>query len=583
MSIAPLTFTGVSSFSNDFQTILSRAVSIAQLPVTAMTNQQTDIQSEKMLASNLSAAISDMASSLGNLAALGKTQGMAATSTNSSIVTATASGTPGSGTYTISNVTSVARVASETSLAGYPGSRYSVAYTPLTGDASTPDQQSLTFTISDSSGKPQIATVNLSAGAAGLNATGVASAINTALQATGIAALMGITAVADSGAGTISFSGSGSSTFSVDFGGVTGKDNTGGFASVQGTQQISSSTPVSKTGTLELNLGGTKTTIVLGAGKNNLAGLAEAINGLNAGVTASVLTTGTGSAPNYLTVSANQTGLTTLSLVDDPTGAATNILSAKNQGANTVFQLNGLDVTKPSTTVSDVVPGVTFNFNGTTASGQTVDVALASDRTKLSAALQDLVTKYNTVSSQVNAQIGPAAGLLSGNPLIVETRQAMFSLVNSSSSGDGVQSLTELGIELDNSGKMSFNSATFSALSDTQIAGAYRFLGSKSVGPAAMQAQFTQLSDPTNGAIKAQQDQWDATDKRLTTQVTDLTARINAMQASLESKLQVADTLLASMASTQSMLTATIQSLNFASYGYQMNAPTQSSSSSSGG
>ena len=98
-----------------------------------------------------------------------------------------------------------------------------------------------------------------------------------------------------------------------------------------------------------------------------------------------------------------------------------------------------------------------------------------------------------------------------------------------------------------------------------------------------MQAQFTQLSDPTNGAIKAQQDQWDATDKRLTTQVTDLTARINAMQASLESKLQVADTLLASMASTQSMLTATIQSLNFASYGYQMNAPTQSSSSSSGG
>jgi len=70
MSITPLTFTGVSTFSTDFQTILTRAVSIANLPVTALTNQQTNIQSEKVLASNLSSAISDLGTSLGSLAAL---------------------------------------------------------------------------------------------------------------------------------------------------------------------------------------------------------------------------------------------------------------------------------------------------------------------------------------------------------------------------------------------------------------------------------------------------------------------------------------------------------------------------------
>src|SRR5206468_964847 len=117
--------------------------------------------------------------------------------------------------------------------------------------------------------------------------------------------------------------------------------------------QNSDTARVSRTGTLELNLGGVKTTIVLGAGNNNLTGLSEAINNLNLGVAASVLTTGTGTFPNYLTLSANQTGLTTLSLVDDPApGSATNLLTAANQGANTVFQINGLNVNKPGAVVS---------------------------------------------------------------------------------------------------------------------------------------------------------------------------------------------------------------------------------------
>ena len=43
MSITPLTFTGVSTYSNDFQTILSRAVQIAQLPLKALQNRDTGL------------------------------------------------------------------------------------------------------------------------------------------------------------------------------------------------------------------------------------------------------------------------------------------------------------------------------------------------------------------------------------------------------------------------------------------------------------------------------------------------------------------------------------------------------------
>lgn len=575
MSTTPLTFTGVSTFSNDFQTILTRASSIANLPVTALTNEQTDIQSEKVLAGNLSSAIADLGTSLGNLAALGAANGTSANSTDPSVVTATATGAPSTAAYSISNVTSVARAASETSLTGYADWQTSAVYAPLTGDATNPDTQSLTFTLNDASGQPQTTTVNLTGGSAGLDGAGAVSAINTALQATGNATLMGIKATAGSG-GAIQFSSNSSASFTVGFGAEAGVDNTGGFAAVQNSTQTSTGAPVSSTGTLQLTLGGVTTPIVLAAGKNNLAGLSDAINALNLGVTASVLNTGTGSTPNYLTLSANQTGATTLTLTD----GGTNLLTSTNQGANTVFDLNGLPVVKSSAVVSDVVPGVSFTFNGTTTTGQTVGVSLAPDGSKISSALQDLVTKYNAVSGLVNAQIGPAAGLLSGNPLIVQARQAMFSLMNSSGSGSSVQSLASLGIELDNNGVMSFNSATFNALSSSQIADAYSFLGNTASGPAAMQAQFTQLSDPFSGSIKAQQDQWDATDTRITDQVTDLNTRIAAMQATLQSKLQMADTLIAGLQSTQNMLTSSIQSLNFASYGYQ-NTPAQSSSQSS--
>jgi flagellar hook-associated protein 2 len=261
-------------------------------------------------------------------------------------------------------------------------------------------------------------------------------------------------------------------------------------------------------------------------------------------------------------------------------GVGSDILSQTNSGANTVFQLNGLNVTKSSAVVSDVVSGVSFTFNGTTTADptQTVGISLASDNSKISAALQDVVAKYNVVSGQLNAQIGPAAGLLNGNPIINQTRQALFSLVNSSASNGSVQSLADLGIELNSSGVMSFNSATFAALSSSQITDAYTFLGSATDGPIAMQSQFTQLSDPATGAIKVQEDQYDAADTRITAQVSDLTDRINAMQATLQSKLQVADTLLASLASQQSILTASIQSLNFSSFGFQTQAPTQTSS-----
>src|SRR5437667_3131451 len=121
MGLAPLVFTGVSTYSSDLQTVLNRAVSIANLPVTQLQNQQKDLVQQKLLVTNLSDASNSLANSITALGQLAQHGALSATSSQPSLVTATATNT-GSTTpanYTISNITSIASAAAETSISGY--------------------------------------------------------------------------------------------------------------------------------------------------------------------------------------------------------------------------------------------------------------------------------------------------------------------------------------------------------------------------------------------------------------------------------------------------------------------------------
>ena len=113
-SFSPLQFTGISQYSSDFQQILSRAVSIAQIPIMQLTNQETEITQEETTLGNLNSAVAAVGSALqaiGNLNAGGGA--LTASSTNSAMVSATVTGTTAPTSYSISNVTSVATPAFE--------------------------------------------------------------------------------------------------------------------------------------------------------------------------------------------------------------------------------------------------------------------------------------------------------------------------------------------------------------------------------------------------------------------------------------------------------------------------------------
>lgn len=448
MGLPPLAFTGVSPFSESLTQILNRAGRIANLPLQALQNRKTDLVTQKSLTTSLQGLMQALTTSLENLGAVGDRRGISATSSQPAkvaIVSATATNPV---TYTISEITSVATAASETSLNGYANS---------------------------------------------------------------------------------------------------------------------TSAPVSSTGTVRLTVGSNTYDITLSPSENNLNGLRNHINSLNAGVTATVFTTGTGPTPNYLSVTANTTGATTLTLRDDPSGANTDLLTATNQGANANFKLNGVSVSKPQNLINDVINGLTFTIAGTTSGSETVSLQLKVSRTELSTALQSLVSAYNAVVDFLDAQIGESAGLLSGSGIIVQTSSALRRLTAFSGTG-AFTGLASLGVNFDRRGRASFDPSVLNAIPDANLPAAYDFVNNTS-GLASTKSILTDLTDPVQGLIQREQESIDRVERNLNARIEALTERINNQQRELQLRLQAADTLIARLESQRTLIKSSLEGLRLTLYG----------------
>jgi flagellar hook-associated protein 2 len=451
----PLTFHGQSQFASDFQAILTRSVGIAQLPITALQNQQADLLQKKAALIALSPEVGSLGISIGALSSLGSSQGLLASSSNANLVSVVNTGAASAASYSVSNVTSLAAPASETSLVGY--------------------------------------------------------------------------ASASSGA-------------------------------------------VSSSGSISLTYGANTYTIALTPATNNLNGLVAAINKLDVGVNATVLNTGTGATPSYLSLSASSDGRTTLQLQDLPaTGAPVNLISSTNQGTNATFELNGLPVSKSSNTINDVVPGLTFTLLSTTTTGQTAQLSLKPDSSGLTTALQNFAQNYNALVDQVNGQVGTGAGPLAGNSLIYTISSDLQQLGSYHGSGS-VQSLSDLGLTFDSTGQITFDPTAVSAFSGSQLQDAFNFLGSSTSGFGALANNFTQLGDPTTGLILQQENSESAQSTTLTDRINTLNTSLALFQANLTARLTAADVAVSELQNKLSTVNSTVQGLDSVLYGKQTNS-----------
>lgn len=509
----------------------------------SLENQQTKVNSEQQALTALEPSVSALGTDVANLGTLANSLGLSASSSAPTTVSVVNTGATSPASYTVSNITSLASAASETSLQGYSAAQ-SVSASGLVNLVIGSNTYQLNLT---GSGQNNIA--------------GLAQAINNA-QAGVSATLLTSGSVQYL---TVTANNTGATTLQLNS--VTPTDlvnsGTGTETSLQ-TYADTTTVPVSATGQLQLVVG-SKTYALNISGNNSLNGLVAAINGTNSGVTASI--TG-GLGPFSLSLTSNSATPVQVNDLQNPA----NLISSTNQGSNSSFTVNGIPnpITESTNNITDVIPGVSFTLLNKTAGS--VTLSLATDASQLSSALQTMVTDYNTLVAQVQAQEGQNAGPLQGNLIVEQISNAMQDLVTywNPLSTSSIHSLSDLGVTFNNNGQLSFDQSTFSALSASQISDAFKFLGSSTSGFGALAGNFTQLSDPITGMIETQINGYQTELTGLSNQIATAQEYVNNVQQTATQQMQVADALVAELQAQQSTVDASIQSVNYALYGRQV-------------
>ncbi len=117
MSLTPVSFTGFSEFSDDFQAILQRTFEVANFPIQQLQTEQTINLAKQQALGDLSFVVSNLESEFASLGLLGATSAVTASSSDEKVATVTVAGTPTIQSYDLV-VTSEAKAAQETSLTG---------------------------------------------------------------------------------------------------------------------------------------------------------------------------------------------------------------------------------------------------------------------------------------------------------------------------------------------------------------------------------------------------------------------------------------------------------------------------------
>jgi flagellar hook-associated protein 2 len=219
-------------------------------------------------------------------------------------------------------------------------------------------------------------------------------------------------------------------------------------------------------------------------------------------------------------------------------------------GLDASLNVDGLDTTSASNTVTGVIPGVTFQLLSTSpAVGSQVQVQITNDNSAIETAMNSFVVAYNAVVSDIRTQEGKDASgnaqPLFGDPtLMVIQNQLSSGLLTGSASGK-INSITQLGISVGQDGKLTFTSSALDDALNANFSDITGFLQNpKSFGQTFTATLNGLSSTSTKGAVTLALQQNSAEETALDKNISDQEVRIASDKARLTSQLNTANQIL---------------------------------------
>lgn len=139
-----------------------------------------------------------------------------------------------------------------------------------------------------------------------------------------------------------------------------------------------------------------------------------------------------------------------------------------NKGLDSKFTLNGIEMTRSSNELDDVIDGITFELKS--VSEEVVDLSLTNDTDKLKGSVKELVSQYNSLMSFINekADVGdPSAkdnktGELSGDSSLLRLQTELRNMIAPPYTSGTDLKASQLGLSIsDRQGTLSFDEKKF--------------------------------------------------------------------------------------------------------------------------
>lgn len=326
-------------------------------------------------------------------------------------------------------------------------------------------------------------------------------------------------------------------------------------------------------GTVVLRIG-TGSDVTITPTTNTLAGLAEAINAANAGVSASVVNDGSAS-PYRLVVTSSKTGEANAITRLDGTGGFAGVVAGLGSPSTTVVTTgadaevrlgdpnNGLLLKSASNVMDQAITGVTLTLK---APADGIVITTGQDAAGVRAGVQKMLDAYNDAKSYLDSnskydQSTKRSGPLFGDYELRGQLDAVERALTQSfgSQATGFQQLSDVGIKLGTDGKYSITAAVFDAkLAENQDGVASLFLAAGTAGSVPME----NLTRSVSGTMALKQSGLEESIKAYTDRITAIDTRLEARRAYYQAKFLSMEKITAQMQSQGTSLTNFVSSLS---------------------
>jgi flagellar hook-associated protein 2 len=299
--------------------------------------------------------------------------------------------------------------------------------------------------------------------------------------------------------------------------------------------QASAGADLGYAGSFDLTRAGATVGSVSVLATDSLVEVRDKINALSATtkVQASIVSARADGSDQRLVLSATQGGLAgafALSATGGTALADLGLAAPLQQGAaDAQLEIDGVPVTRPTNSIGDAVPGVTFTLSAADPDA-TATVVVERQPAAAKDAAKAFVEKYNAVVAFMKAQ-GPASAL-SNEPLLRGMRVSLSGGVLAAGAGlpEDLATLGAVGISVNKDGTLKLDEAKWDAAYNGRFDELQATLADRM---ADVMAHVDTLAKPFSGLIDQRERALDERSGKLTDRITALDARLEKKRASL--------------------------------------------------